>query len=99
MPKDTAVTIEMLARKVGVDKKVVELLVEEIKCSLIEGKRVQLTRFGSFQTATLKARRFDKTGVEGWSKYGVVEVPERQTLRFRISKKFKEELELTGRMS
>ena len=65
----------------------VDLILEEIAQSLIEGRRVEIRGFGSFSVRTRKPRstKNPKTGK-------IMNISERKTLHFTMSKSLKEAL-------
>ena len=94
MPTTPAVTPRDLAERTGFDTEMVERIIEEMKEAISNGERVQLTGLGSFTKTHLPARVFDKSGVEGFDRYEKVEKPKRPTVRFRVSKSFRREMEV-----
>ncbi len=65
----------------------VDIILEKISEALEQGRRVELRGFGSFSTRTRKPRstKNPRTGV-------VMDIPERKTLHFTMSKSLKESL-------
>ncbi len=64
-----------------------DIILETMSDALVEERRVELRGFGSFSTRTRKARstKNPRTGV-------VMDIPERKTLHFTMSKSLKESL-------
>jgi integration host factor subunit beta len=78
-------------KRVGV-KRVVQLFLDEIVDELGRGNRLEFRDFGVFETKVRKARKAQnpKTGQP-------VEVPERQTVKFKVGRLMKQRLAtLTG---
>lgn len=65
----------------GVDADLAQRFIDEVKRLLVEGESVSLRGLGSFRLATLKARRYETPLMDE-----AVEVPERDTIKFRPSK-------------
>ncbi len=65
----------------------IDVILNKISESLREGRRVELRGFGSFSTRSRKPRstKNPRTGV-------VMDIPERKTLHFTMSKSLKEAL-------
>lgn len=65
----------------------VDIILEEISHALTEGRRVEIRGFGSFSVRTRKPRttKNPKTGK-------MMDIPERKTLHFTMSKSLKEVL-------
>lgn len=65
----------------------IDVILNKISESLKEGRRVELRGFGSFSTRSRKPRstKNPRTGV-------VMDIPERKTLHFTMSKSLKEAL-------
>ncbi len=65
----------------------VDIILEEISQALVEDRRVEIRGFGSFSVRTRKPRttKNPKTGK-------MMEIPERKTLHFTMSKSLKEVL-------